>query len=194
MDALCIVGAANALVWGPRSLCTGFPLAALYFGTLLLVGCLPMGRGNAIALAVLVDALQYASHRLLHILRISSHHVHHRHTHPTPREAFDTGIADAVLQLLVPITVAVWLVRPTRSALIAYGAAYSMWLQYIHSGTTHREWRILVSPAAHRKHHTHPNVNFGHLLTVWDRIGGTYCELCSDRKTVWLDDDGDKSL
>ena len=54
------------------------------------------------------------------------------------------------------------------------GAAYSVWLQY-HSGTAHGEWRWFMSPGAHRKHHTHPHVNYGHLVTVWDRIGGTYC-------------------
>ena len=196
MDAVCVVGGINALMWGWRSVVrgppTGLPLACAVLGIALCAGWLPAlpthtawsGVANgAIDLCVGVDAAQYAVHRwLAHSSWRASHGVHHRHMRPDPTTAFVTGWVDATFQLLVPVIATTWIVRPPRSALVVFGAFYSVWLQWIHRGPAplwhSHAWEravtwVCVTPAFHARHHANPACNFGHVLTVWDMVLGT---------------------
>lgn len=163
---------------------TGFPLAAAYLAMLLYLDWLPDSikthrlEWSSIAsffnLCVVVDGLQYVSHRMAHVMWRVSHGVHHTHATPVPQVAFHTGVTDAVLQLLGPILAATWIVHPSRDAFICFGGFYSLWLQWIHSDAqTSRVPRLLVTPRYHTLHHTHPNANYGHIFTLWDVVCGT---------------------
>lgn len=158
---------------------TGFPLAFACVAVAWTTGCLPssvyhrsssvaLSVASAVASTILTDLLQTAVHVLSHACNSASHRVHHTHRHPTPEDAFHTGATDALLQLLLPIFVAVHLTRPDRTALILYGCFYSSHLLYIH-GTPRRIDRILdacgfVTPAYHRQHHRDPTSNMSTIL------------------------------
>jgi sterol desaturase/sphingolipid hydroxylase (fatty acid hydroxylase superfamily) len=160
---------------------SGTPLAVVFLGALWAVGGLPrsvytpgfsvLGVG---ALVVCIDTLQYASHRLAHTLWRGSHGVHHQRTDPTSDDAFFTGLADAFLQLLLPLWLTLSLVRPSYETTCIFGAIYGLWLQFIHS-RLFPLWRsrLLVTPAFHREHHTHPNANFAHVFSALDTLAGT---------------------
>jgi sterol desaturase/sphingolipid hydroxylase (fatty acid hydroxylase superfamily) len=187
MDAVAAIGLANAATFGARALvrpATGLPLAFVFALAVPLPERARAYRAEdaarapleALALLVLVDGLQYCVHAATHAARRKAHAVHHRHTRPTPAVAFDTGLEDAVVQLLVPVAVAVHALAPSRAALVAFGVVYSLWLQLIH-GTSARLpralERVLVTPAYHRAHHADPSKNLGHVLVVWDWLAGT---------------------
>lgn len=188
MDAVAFVGFANAAVFGRRALVrpwTGLPLAGFF--VLLLDRALParareyraadatQAPTEVLALLLFVDFAQYWVHTLTHWLRRRAHAVHHRHVQPTPAVAFDTGLEDAASQVLLPVTVAVYAVAPSRVALVAFGALYSLWLQFIHgdAAVPRAAARVLVSPAFHRAHHKNPRKNLGHVFVLWDRAFGT---------------------
>jgi sterol desaturase/sphingolipid hydroxylase (fatty acid hydroxylase superfamily) len=145
---------------------------------------------DAVVLLIAADGLQYVTHRFLAHgpapERVSSrrpswrgsHAVHHQHVRPSPDTAFVTGWRDALFQLLAPVLAATWCWRPSRDGLILFGAAYSVWLQWIHLGPRRVRGerlasRVVVTPAFHARHHANPRCNFGHVLTAWDLACGT---------------------
>lgn len=186
MDAVAAIGLANAAAFGARALvrpATGLPLAAAFALALPLPERARAYRAEdaarapleVLALLVLVDGLQYCAHAATHAARRKAHAVHHRHARPTPAVAFDTGLEDAAVQLLAPVAAAVHALAPSRVALVAFGALYSVWLQFIHGDARvpRAVARVLVTPAYHRAHHAHPSQNLGHVFVVWDWLAGT---------------------
>jgi sterol desaturase/sphingolipid hydroxylase (fatty acid hydroxylase superfamily) len=185
MDAIVAVGSVNALAWGWRQLIrplTGLPLAAAY--VILIRAWLPNSTFeyswdcfllHFVSLIVLVDAVQYAIHMLAHKVEFlrHSHAKHHKHTSPSVEVAFETGLVDAICQVLLPVTIAIFLVHPSRTVLVAFGAAYSTWLQYIHSPLRAEISSLLVGPRYHAIHHRYPTKNMGHVFTCWDQFFGT---------------------
>lgn len=153
--------------WLPSSV---YPLQSVAVSTL--------GREVG-ALTITVDALQFGVHWWMHALRMRSHARHHIHKTPRVQDAFDTGAVDGVLQLIVPIYVAMWMWRPSRVSASAFGVLYGLWLQWIHSDDPNSlscTSTVFVTPAYHRIHHLHANVNFGHVLRVWDRVCDTQAD------------------
>lgn len=130
---------------------------------------------QVVSFAIATDALQYVMHRVGHFAWRESHAVHHKYRDPTAQDAFRTGMVDACLQLLVPLYVALWTIRPCRAATSCFGISYGLWLQHIHTTPPpHAKYAtFFVTPSYHHKHHTHPNKHYGHLLRVWDRLGNT---------------------
>lgn len=188
-EAVVLLTAASASAFGSGVLrvATGLPLGFAILAVAWRLGWLPSTVYPWVApsahsplvvaaLATLTDAAQYGVHRLTHAARSESHAVHHAHRKPTSVDAFRTGAWDAALQLMLPILCVLWAVRPSRVETTAYGVLYGLWLQYIHSdhprALKHRS-RVWVTPAFHRRHHTHPQTNFGHVLRVWDDLGRT---------------------
>ena len=194
-EACVILPVASALLFGPGvlSVHTGFPLAFSLLWIAWITHLLPPevyhwmpGEGGTSVLlevtnlVLVTDALQYVMHRAGHTAWRGSHGVHHRHTHPTARDAFVTGLVDAVLQLLVPIYASLWFLRPCRVATSAFGVGYGLWLQWIHcapasapSDTDVPMALRFVTPAYHHVHHVRPNKHYGHVLCIWDWLGGT---------------------
>ena len=193
-ECVLVIGSANAWMWGTRSLLsplTGFPLALLFFSSLWYARLLPDSAyalpssspplrvaSDALALLLSVDVVQMHAHRRMHrahsLLR-SHHSVHHRHSRPTPRDAFDTGLVDALLQLLLPAYACICAVRPCRLGIGLYGLVHSSWLQFIHTSPSVPypllERMGLVTPAYHHAHHSDPTRHMAHLVT-WFEDGG----------------------
>ena len=95
--------------------------------------------------------------------------IHHRVHSPRRQDAFRTGYIDALLQVMLPLLVSVYVVCPHRTALSIFGVGFSWWLYFVHSecdGETH-PWmaRIgFVTPWYHKGHHCTPR---SHFATMW---------------------------
>lgn len=134
---------------------------------------------------VLIDLVAYLTHALFHgvpwLWRL--HGVHHsdgvldastgiRH-HP-----FE-AIAAAFVQLMVIAVLGLPLL-----VLLAYGVVAMLWQFFSHANISlpqrlDRAVRlVLVTPSMHRVHHSvlmsEGNSNFGMVLSIWDRLFGTY--------------------
>lgn len=134
---------------------------------------------------LLIDLLAYLSHALFHgapwLWRL--HRAHHSDTvvdastgvrhHPIE------ALAGAAMQLMVFAVLGVPLL-----VILAYGLIATLW-QFV----THAEVRlpepvdralrlVVVTPGMHRVHHSvrmdEGNSNFGMVLSIWDRLFGTY--------------------
>ena len=187
LDVAAILFLCHAPAWGTRSFVrpwTGYPLLLGCVGVGTCLKVLPasvLEHGapslwHTLLLLVLVDGLQYLVHAAAHRFALSHHVRHHRHTRPTAADAFDTGPADALVQLVVPLFVAMHVVAPNRTSLLLFGSAYAAWLQFLHTHPV--DWpslrRIgLVTPRYHHVHHQRPRKNLSHVFTTWDWLGGT---------------------
>ena len=111
------------------------------------------------SLVVFTDIVQCMIHILMHTKSAPrfvrhSHSIHHRVKNPTPNESFQTGIVDSLLQLLLPLYISLWVVRPCRVSAIIFGSLYSAWLVYIHSQLPDHPFpNVLVTPSHHARHH-----------------------------------------
>lgn len=126
-------------------------------------------------LIVCIDFFQFVSHSLIH-KRVfgetvhASHMRHHSYKKPTPDEAFETGVADSVLQLLIPLLFSVMIVTPDHASCILAGVVYENWLFFLHSGKAIHLPRWIVTPSKHSEHHRRPMSNLSHLIDwmeVW---------------------------
>ena len=167
IDALICVGL--PALWRTRSLpLSGIPLLALTFCIAQLCAIFPSSMDSyarpdpykSFVLLVCVDALQTIVHILTHFGYLGhmvrqQHLVHHTHTLVHPSTAFHTGILDALLQLILPLFVALRIVEPDRTTAILFGLFFSQWLIYIHTPRGAPGLRIpgLVTPEYHQKHH-----------------------------------------
>lgn len=127
------------------------------------------------------DALFYWSHRASHELpwMWASHHVHHS----SPRLGFGTAMRNSWLGGAID-----WLFMLPLAALgfdplsiITIHMVASAYNFLAHSADVPRLGvldRVLVTPANHRIHHSvraeESRCNFGAVLTVWDRLFGTF--------------------
>ena len=128
---------------------------------------------------VLWDAAGYAYHRVGHATAVgwASHQVHHA------GERYDLSLAwrqswfplHAVA--VFPLVALAGVELPVAATC---AAASNVWQALLH---THREVRlpraltaVVMTPATHRRHHLvdGPAVNLGPVLTVWDRLTGTW--------------------
>lgn len=162
---------------------TGLPLMSLVLGLGWCLHVLPLSvytHGyislvECTELVVLTDVIQFGIHLATHKgwlgRRLAhAHAIHHKAQHPTPDDAFHTGILDAIVQLLVPLYLAIHMVQPNRSTVTFFGLAYSQWLLYIHSDTSaFLPKSLFASPEYHKGHHLRPQTHYAHVFTILDR-------------------------
>lgn len=132
---------------------------------------------------VVLDFLLYVGHRLLHSSYLwHSHALHHSVEHlywfggnrSTPLHVAEQLVWGALLGL-------VWPVNGGLSGFMAATILYTCIQHFNHANVDIRlgplEW-LFVVPRYHFVHHgadaTLNNSNFGFLLTIWDRMLGTY--------------------
>jgi sterol desaturase/sphingolipid hydroxylase (fatty acid hydroxylase superfamily) len=150
------------------------------------------------ALLLIDSLLVYWTHRLMHrwplLWRI--HRVHHSD------EGFDvsTSLRNHPLELIVAVptlTISVLIVGAPVSIVIAAQTLSLAFTMFQHANIDlppaldRAIELVLVTPAVHRVHHnparaTHDS-NYGELLTLWDRLFGTFNQTAS-RGPVGLDD------
>jgi len=133
---------------------------------------------------VLQDGIQYAMHRLEHVVSFEfyefSHKPHHRFTNPRLFDAFNGSMADTIIMILVPLFATAHIVRTCNVwSYMAFGSLYANWLTLIHSEYV-LPWdgvfRFLGmgTPGDHHVHHKFFKFNFGHLFMWFDQLGGSY--------------------
>ncbi|MEO0618001.1 MAG: extracellular solute-binding protein [Pseudomonadota bacterium] len=151
-----------------------------------------------LTLFLLDDATKYLLHRALHRwpLLWSFHQVHHSAETLTPVTVYRTHPVEAVLfalrsTLVQAVVMAVFLFffaeRTTLVTIIGANVFLFLFnvaganLRHSHVWITYgqRVERWLISPAQHQIHHSlearHHDRNFGAVLAVWDRLGGSLC-------------------
>ncbi len=169
-----------------------FPVAAVALATRIhahgggLFGYIDWPQWIEIALAVVIfDAAIYWQHRLLHRFAIlwRMHRVHHTDT------AFDVTTAirfhpfEMIFSLAIQLGVVV-LLGPHPAAVVLFAILLSAASLFTHADfalppAVERVVRwIVVTPTMHRIHHSivreETDSNYGFLLSVWDRIFGSY--------------------
>ncbi|MBT5047708.1 MAG: sterol desaturase family protein [Rhodospirillaceae bacterium] len=152
-------------------------------------GLLQLTGGPAIVTLLmgilLLDLWKYAEHRVMHGLSLlwRLHMVHHsdieadfttteRHH---PLEAIIGAVSTLVFVFLIgipPLAVVIYLLLATVVALFAHAN-----ISHSERGERWLRW-IIVTPGVHSVHHSaarhETDSNFGMLLTIWDRVFGTY--------------------
>jgi sterol desaturase/sphingolipid hydroxylase (fatty acid hydroxylase superfamily) len=149
---------------------------------------LPIPDWALIIVSVLIlDALNYAIHALSHRVTLlwRVHSIHHSDAHVTAL----SGLLHHPLEVIVA---GVWMLFFT----VLFGIPVLVYVMYgllasIQSALSHADVRVprsldrllrlaVVTPDVHRIHHSmdmrEGNSNFGTLLTIWDRIFGTYVD------------------
>lgn len=137
------------------------------------------------AALLLLDLAIYWQHRCMHAIPLlwRMHRVHHSDT------GFDlsTGVRfhplEITLSMLFKLGL-VWLLGPPPGAVLLFEILLSSSALWTHSDTAlagrleHRVRRLIVTPSMHRIHHSirpmETNSNYGFLLSVWDRVFGSY--------------------
>jgi sterol desaturase/sphingolipid hydroxylase (fatty acid hydroxylase superfamily) len=125
------------------------------------------------------DAAGFAYHWLGHATRVgwASHQAHHTGS------TFDLTVALRQSWLPLPALVSFPLVALTGASVetaVAVAAVSNVWQALVHTSIPVRlpAWlaAVVVTPAAHRTHHDGGRavVNLGAVLTVWDRLAGTF--------------------
>ena len=186
LDVLVFIGLVNVSFFGlyslfvlPGLLLAGCVLAAYAYFDLLPSTMWTHGRPSfydCLQMAIIQDGIQFCLHMLEHRFHFQSHRVHHRHVHPTSLDAFHTGTMDGLIQLVLPLWITLHVVEPNKTSAALFGTCYALWLQWIHADNTFAlklRSKFFVTPTFHRRHHTHPCTNFGHILTLWDWLCGT---------------------
>lgn len=140
----------------------------------------------AIALGVLVlDAVSYAWHRANHHVALlwRFHQVHHADAsfHVGTGLRFHPG--ELLLALPVRLAVILLLGVPAAGVLVfelVFGVANLVEHANLELPRRAELWlrRVLVTPSLHRAHHAADwrelNTNFGTILSVWDRLAGSF--------------------
>ena len=133
---------------------------------------------------ILQDCIQYAMHRLEHVVSPAfyqkSHKPHHRFTNPRMFDAFNGSPTDTICMILIPLYITANLVRTCNVwTYMAFGSTYANWLTLIHSeyvlpwDGVFRKLGLGTS-GDHHVHHKFFKFNYGHLFMWWDQLGGTY--------------------
>jgi sterol desaturase/sphingolipid hydroxylase (fatty acid hydroxylase superfamily) len=140
----------------------------------------------AIGLGVLVlDAVSYAWHRANHRVPVlwRFHQVHHADAsfHVTTGLRFHPG--ELLLALPVRLAVILLLGVPPSGVLffeLVFGVANLVEHANLELPRRPELWlrRVLVTPSLHRAHHVADlrelNTNFGTILSIWDRLAGSF--------------------
>ena len=147
---------------------------------------------------VVDDASRYLVHRALHRFRSlwAFHKVHHSATSLTPFTVLRTHPVEAVLFSMraavtqaLAVALFVYLFGDKVDLLSVFGVQVFLFcFNALGSNLRHTPVpvaypsgveRWLISPAQHQVHHStapcHHDRNFGAVLAVWDRLGGTLC-------------------
>lgn len=145
-------------------------------------------------LLLLDDLVFYAVHRVMHevpALYRRFHAHHHRAYAPVPIELLYTHPAETTLVTLGigaagAVLVAIW-GFVSFPALLAYQAFRQLHELDVHSGIRSNLAHAVpfLAPNEHHDlHHHKPNIgNYASMLTVWDRVFGTYVE--DTRRATW---------
>lgn len=171
-------------VWSPQQQKI-WPGLFHYLPSPLLVGVLSI---------LMLDVFRYGWHCMMHFWPIGwrFHRVHHSDLAMNISTAYRFNAIE-VMASYIPMTLMIWLFGLKPEYVFIYEVAFVTIQVFQHSN-----WAIspkidrlltylIVTPNYHRVHHSQivkeTDSNFGSLLTIWDRVFGTY-RYCSDTKKI----------
>ena len=132
---------------------------------------------------VLIELAAYARHRFEHLPGVWRFHAtHHADEELNWLSLLRKHPVSKFMELLVDTLPVILLGMPVW-AILAAQLIRSWWGYFIHADvpwTLGPAGKWLVSPAAHRLHHIRDETlmgsNYGNMLTLWDRVFGTWCD------------------
>ncbi|MDH3283486.1 MAG: sterol desaturase family protein [Acidobacteriota bacterium] len=144
-----------------------------------------VGWSEVVATVIVLDMADYWWHRLNHRIPFlwRFHQVHHVDTHVDVTTSLRFHFGEL---LLSGIAKAIWIVvwGPSLWGFALFELSVSLASQYHHSNIDYPDWlepavrAVNVTPRMHASHHsalTHTlNANFSTVLSVWDRMFGTF--------------------
>jgi sterol desaturase/sphingolipid hydroxylase (fatty acid hydroxylase superfamily) len=161
------------------------------------VNYIPVTWLQFLVLFLLSDLKNYWKHRLFHSLQSlwKLHSFHHSATEFVSLSSHRGHLAEGAIAIIIEAVF--WKLAGVSPVHIIY-LAYLTELQQLfqHSNLT-QNWGwvgkyILVSPAAHKIHHStqekHFNKNFGTVFIFWDRLFGTYYQPKNERFALGIPD------
>lgn len=157
---------------------------ALYTHVASRIGLLhfsPRHVGTWVVAFLAMDFMYYVGHRCLHAVGAlwALHTVHHQ----SEEYNFSVGIRGPWLSALqtIPFMLPLALLGLPPSVLVPLYVFHTVYKLVVHTrllGSFGPLDALLVSPRMHRVHHSarreHQDKNFGGVLSLWDRIFGTY--------------------
>ena len=134
---------------------------------------------------IVLDGVAYAWHRANHRWPVlwRFHAVHHSDVHFDASTAFRFHPGELLISLGVRLIVVTVTGLPI-AGLIAFEVMYGFSNLFVHSdirvasAPERRLGWVVVTPSLHRLHHSEDsaihNMNFGTILSLWDRLGSTF--------------------
>lgn len=134
---------------------------------------------------LLIDLLFYAQHRVLHqwYFLWRTHRTHHSDIHVDATTALRFHPLEVLFRAITQAGVITLLGLPPEGVLVSYIVhAFTNTLTHTNVDAPkkleHLVSTVFVTPRVHRLHHSiapeHLHKNFGTMLTIWDRLFGTY--------------------
>jgi sterol desaturase/sphingolipid hydroxylase (fatty acid hydroxylase superfamily) len=175
----------NAAVFGPLVLMpilTGHSLLPRVQDLVDLWTAVP-GAVSVIAAIIMMEFAAYWRHRFEHARALwpihATHHADEAMNWLSVRRKHPLGEMLSVLIDNLPVV----LLGLPFWAIAAAALIRGWWGYFIHADvpwTLGRLGKVLISPAAHRLHHIRDEAlmgtNYGNMLTVWDKVFGTYVD------------------
>ncbi|MFN8310754.1 MAG: sterol desaturase family protein [Chitinophagales bacterium] len=126
---------------------------------------------------ILVDAMTYWKHRLLHTRALFAFHKHH-HTYrdPTPFSGFAVGPVETLLTFWPLLLVCFPVAKHFAPLYFTAIGGFVLLNLYLHCGVTFSFLEVwlqrigLNSSGWHNVHHCDVNANFGEVSYIWDKI------------------------
>lgn len=154
-----------------------------------------VGWTEIVASVVVLDLLDYVWHRANHRVRFlwRFHKAHHADTAMDVTTALRFHPGELLLSAAMK---AVWIAAwgPTVVAWFVFEALVSLCAQFHHSNIDFpnaiERWlsRVFVTPRYHAAHHAvdqrYGNANFSTILSLWDRLFGSYAHPADDGATT----------
>ncbi len=142
-------------------------------------------EANVIASVVVMDLVFYGVHRANHAVPVlwRFHRAHHSDLDLDVTTAFRFHPGEVLISALIKLP-AIWALGVSPLGLVSFEIGLLAAAQFQHSNLRVPEpyetivRRVLVTPNMHRIHHStvrgEHNSNFSTILSVWDRLLGTY--------------------
>ena len=162
--------------------------ALIFAGTLVLVGewipwQVPVNNWTTLLCLILVDFVYYWEHVIEHKVRIlwSYHSIHHSSPIYNYTTALRVSFIDSFVTWVFYLPLVLIGFHPYIVLLCFFLVLmYQFWLHTEIIGKLGWFEKIFMTPSQHRVHHgsdaLYLDKNFGALLSVWDRMFGTYQE------------------
>ena len=143
------------------------------------------GAANVVASVVVMDLVFYGVHRANHVVPVlwRFHRAHHSDLDLDVTTASRFHPGEVLISTLIKLP-AIWALGVSPLGLVSFEVGLVAAAQFQHSNVRIPEpyeaivRRIFVTPNMHRIHHStvrgEHNSNFSTILSVWDRVIGTY--------------------